>query len=390
MMRLENELDERAKLKACVIGVGFAGSYNAQQIHKNLNIPAFIINSSVKDLSGGVIDKEIPSFIIGGDGRGAGNDRQKSKEMFKHNGRNLLEKTETFIRMITTSDIVYVAFSTAGGTGSGTGPDLVRLLMKMYPQKVIIPLVIAPKTVDSSLSQYNNLECINELDALECPYVIGDLDRFRNDSDNVAYEKMSAWTVENARELSGMELSISDSGMMDENDLTNVISAKGYLARYTVKVNSNDLERHDIQDMLLEEMQKSPAMTIQKDKHVSWGGLIVNLPAEIDDPIRSGDLSKIIQAVGEPKHFYKNYSVSSSTKGSVTIILSGMSLPYNRLSQCTSKVKDYIKATQESQRNISLSADLAELGGNLFGGFSTKSAQEPNEGVATALDDFFS
>ena len=83
-------------------------------------------------------------------------------------------------------------------------------MRKMHPKKIIIPIAIAPKTCDSSLSQYNNLHCVNELDALEGPYMIGDLDRFLHDSDNVAYEKMSEWVVESVRKLSGMELSLSE------------------------------------------------------------------------------------------------------------------------------------------------------------------------------------
>lgn len=393
--KFEAALDERAKLKSCVIGIGFAGSFNAQQVHEKLDIPAFVINSSVKDLSDGVISKEIPAFIIGKDGRGAGNDRMKSKEMFKSNGRNLLEKTETFIHMVDQSDICFVIFSTAGGTGSGTGPELVKFLRKMHPQKIIIPIVIAPKTCDSSLSQYNNLHCINELDALEGPYMIGDLDRFLHDSDNVAYDKMSEWVVESVRKLSGMEMSLSDSGMMDENDLSNVISEKGYMVQYTIEVNAKNIESTDIQDMLIAKLSTSPAMMIQRDHKVAWGGLVVNIPSEINDPIRTGDLSKIFQVAGEPRHVYKNYSVSKSTKGTVTLILSGLSLPYNRISESTSKVKDFLKATQENQRNVSLGADLAELDvmdmDISFGGFTKKSSSTDNvdSEVAAAMDDFF-
>lgn len=391
---LEMTLNERAKLKSSVVGVGFAGSFNAQQVHQKLEIPAFIVNSSIKDLSDGIIDKNIPSFIIGRDGRGAGNDRIKSKEMFKSNGRKLLESTEGFVHMVSDSDIIFVIFSTAGGTGSGTGPDLVKFMRKMNPQKIVIPIVIAPKSSDSSLSQYNNLECINELDALGGPYCIGDLNYFLDENDNVAYEKMSSWVVETVQKLSGMEMLLSDSGMMDENDLSNVISEKGYMVQYTIEVKST--EAKDIQDMLLAKMASSPAMMIQKDRHVTWGGLIVNIPSEIDDPVRTGNLSKIFQSAGEPKHVYKNYAVSKSTKGTVTLILSGMSLPYNRLSESTTKVKEYLKTSVETQRNISLGADLAELSSDdvtaSFRGFTRKTSnhtQEDDEALAAELGDFF-
>lgn len=384
--KAQKVLNERVKLKVSAVGVGFAGSYNAQAIHETLGFPAFVINSSVKDLSDGVIKKEIPSFIIGSDGRGAGNDRVKSKEMFKSNGKDLLTNNETFVRMINESDIVFVIFSSAGGTGSGTGPDLTNLCRKMYSDKTFIPIVISPKSHDSSLSQYNNLECINELDSYEGPYVIGDLERFANENENVAYEKMSKWVVETVQKLSGMDMEMSDSGMMDENDLLNLISAPGYLTQYTVEITNKELEQSDVQDILLKKISTSPAMLIQKDKNVAWGGLIVNLPEDITDSVKTGDVTKLINVVGEPKHFYKNYSVSRSTKGTVTLILSGLSLPYNRLSESKDRVKEYINATSKAQRNISLAQDLAEINGGGFGGFSAKKSEPTN----AAIDEYFS
>lgn len=382
-------LNEKVKLNTCCIGIGFAGSYNTQQVYDKLEIPAFIINSSTKDLSNEIINKEIPSFIIGKDGRGAGNDRVNAREMLKANGRKLLEDNEVFVRMIAESDIVVVIFSTAGGTGSGAGPNVVKLLGTMYPGKIVIPVVIAPKSIDSPLSQFNNLECINEIDALNCPYVIGDLDRFCDLNDNEAYEKMSEWVVEVVRNISGMNLDLSDSGMMDENDLQTVISEDGYLAQYTVEVNAKLLEKCDIQDLLIKAITESPAMGIQKDHNISWGGLIVNLPQDVNDPIRTGNLSKITHIVGTPKHIYKNYSVSKSTKGSVTLILSGLSLPYNRLSESTTVVKDFMKSQEASKREISLNDDLAGLTKGAFGGFSAAREEIAVSANKGALDDFF-
>jgi len=384
-------LNERVKLKTSVVGVGFAGSYNAQAIHEKLSIPAFIINSSIKDLSENIIKKDIPSFVIGDEGRGAGSDRQKSKELFKVNRKELVTEVESFVRMITNSDIIFIIFSSAGGTGSGTGPDLVRYCRRMYSTKTFIPIIIAPRKYDSALSQYNNLECINEIDALGGPYVIGDLDVFSSDKENVAYEKMSEWIIEVVQKLSGMDMELSDAGMMDENETLILISAPGYLVEYTIEVCSKSLENDDIQGLLNKRILSSPAMLIQRDKHVAWGGLIVNLPEDLDDPITTGDVSKITSIIGEPKHLYKNFSVSKSTKGSVTLILSGMSLPHNRLSESKERVKEYLDAEAKSQRNISLAQDLAELNGDKvqsgFGGFSMKKVNsKPVDDIDSLFD----
>lgn len=382
-------LTEKVSLKAAIIGVGFAGSFNAQAVHEALNIPAFVINTSMKDLSDSVIKKEIPSYLIGNDGRGAGNDRQRSKEMFKFNGKKLLTETAPFVKMVDNADIIFVVFSSAGGTGSGSGPELVDILRRVHPEKICIPIVISPKQYDSSLSQYNNLECINELANLEGPYVIGDLDKFATDNDDVAYEKMSKWVIETVKHLTGMDMDMSQSGMMDENDLLNLISENGYLAQYSIDVSSKMLENTDIQDLLIKQIATSPAMQIQKDRVLGWAGLVVNLPEDIVDPIKTGDTRKLLAITGEPKHMYKNFSVNQATKGTVTIILSGMSLPRNRLDESLEKVQNYIETTKKAKRNISLSSDLASLGSADVGGFGGFSGGKKTSGKSDVLDSFF-
>lgn len=382
--QIMSELKKKVKLDVAAIGVGFAGSYNVQKLNEALGIPAFVINSSVKDLSDSIIKKDIPSFIIGSEGRGAGNDRVKSKKMFKINGKELFTTNDTFLNLLKENDIIFIVFSSAGGTGSGTGPELVKLCRKQYPNKIIIPIVISPRKADSTLSQYNNIECVNEIDALEGPYIIGDLEYFASDKEDVAYEKMSEWVLENVRKISGMDYELTNAGMMDEQDLTTVISEPGYLAQYTIPVSQKILEGTDIQSLLIKKISDSPAMLIQKDKHVKWGGLVINLPNDIDDVITTGDLSIINNAVGVTKHTYKNFSSSRNATGYVTIILSGLSLPYNRLSESTEKVKEFLAAQEKTSRNISLSNDLAGLNAG-FGGFTEK-VVENNEDV---LDDYF-
>lgn len=382
--QIMSELKKKVKLDVAAIGVGFAGSYNVQKLNEALGIPAFVINSSVKDLSDSIIKKDIPSFIIGSEGRGAGNDRVKSKKMFKINGKELFTTNDTFLNLLKENDIIFIVFSSAGGTGSGTGPELVKLCRKQYPNKIIIPIVISPRKADSTLSQYNNIECVNEIDALEGPYIIGDLEYFASDKEDVAYEKMSEWVLENVRKISGMDYELTNAGMMDEQDLTTVISEPGYLAQYTIPVSQKILEGTDIQSLLIKKISDSPAMLIQKDKHVKWGGLVINLPNDIDDVITTGDLSVINNAVGVTKHTYKNFSSSRNATGYVTIILSGLSLPYNRLSESTEKVKEFLAAQEKTSRNISLSNDLAGLNAG-FGGFTEK-VVENNEDV---LDDYF-
>lgn len=377
--QIMSELTEKVKLKVGCIGVGFAGSYNAQKLNEKLGIPAFVINSSVRDLNEGIISRDIPSFIIGADGRGAGNSREKSLALFKSNGRQLFENNASFLELLGKNDIIFVIFSSAGGTGSGTGPYVVKEARKRFPKATLIPIIISPRREDDPLCQYNNSECVHDVEKLGGPYMIGDLETFANDQLPDAYEKMSEWVIESVRKIGGMDFELSNAGMLDENDLLTLISEPGYLVQYTVNVTSKDLEKEDIQSLLLKKVSSSAAMVTQKDKNISLGGMVINLPNDINDPITTGNFSSINTQLGEPMHWYKNFSVSKNASGTVTMILSGLSFPVNRISESLTKAKEFAKTREKYQRNTDISQELAMLSTDGLFKLNTKKEVEEDD-----------
>ena len=86
-------------------------------------------------------------------------------------------------------------------------------------------------------------------------------------------------------------------------------------------------------------------------------GIITNLPDEVNDPIKAGNYSELEGYVGKPLATFENYSVSDSPSGSVIVILSGMSLPYNTLMTSIKKVEEYEKGSKV-EKKVDLSADL--------------------------------
>lgn len=142
MTKTENKeyLENDVKLKVCIIGVGNAGNRVIEKAHEG-GYPTLAVNTSIKDLS-----DLVPSFIAGYEARGAGKDRDKAKSLFKVNGKKLFQ-LQSFIDMVSVSDIVYVIAATAGGTGSG--PDLISLLSSIIniPIKASYLLWYTTKTI---------------------------------------------------------------------------------------------------------------------------------------------------------------------------------------------------------------------------------------------------
>ena len=322
-------------LKYMVIGVGNAGSQVAVQAMK-FGFPVIVINSSDKDLGKNVITNKIPALIIGGR-RGAGRNRDTAKQFLKDDLQKIFS-TEGFIHTVQESDVIFVVASTAGGTGSGCAPLLVNRLQKMFPQKIIIFYGILPKNSEAPQAQFNTLECLKEVTNKKSPmtYMLADLSAYENDAAEVAYEKICNYIANTMCVLRGDTTHESPYGMIDENDLVTIIGEPGYMAVYTISsVTQTELEKSTSQRLLIRQIQESPTCRIQMDKKVMKMGIIIDAPSSIEDASKSANFAELEAYTGTPLDAFMNYSISSTGRGSISLIMSGCSAPMDRIADCT-------------------------------------------------------
>ena len=193
--RANEMLADRVRLKISIIGIGNAGNQLLNEAIKRENIRVFAVNSSQKDLGNAVTNAEIPSFIIGHDAKGAGKSRESAAAFFQQNGAELATVVPAFSNMCDSSDVIIVAGSTAGGTGSGVAPQMIRLLQMMYNNKIIIYVGILPRITDAPKAQQNSIECLNEIQECKVPYLLADLDFYKGIPNNVAYQKIQQYLM---------------------------------------------------------------------------------------------------------------------------------------------------------------------------------------------------
>jgi len=383
-------LEKDVRLKIAVIGVGNAGNQAIIKVHKE-NIPVYAVNTSIKDLSDTILDDTIPSFIIGHESRGAGKDRNKANALWKENGRELFQEP-IFMKMMQHSDIIFVSFATGGGTGSEIGPEISSVLVRMFPKKIIIPYGIAPKNSDSITAKNNNIQAIDEIKSLNVPYLIDDLSFFEDKPNDVAFDEIGKHVVETIKVIAMKYLTISGSQMIDENDMKIISSEPGYMGVYFVdKLTNANLESKTLQAIMIDKIKKSPTMAIQKDGIYKQMGAIINCPSDMMEVTKTGNYSELYQFLGgTSKGCFENYSVTSGTSGQFIIILSGMTLPINRIN-C------YIEAIKEHEENlkrvkeINLSQDVdryAFLSGNNSEKLSSDTTAT-NAEVNNVLNDIF-
>lgn len=353
---ISEELADRVKLSISVIGVGNAGNQVVARAFKR-GYPVFAINSSAKDLSNEITNSQIPSFMIGKEGRGGGKIREVAQELMTQNGINLLG-VNAFTSMVEASDVVFVVGSTAGGTGSGVAPGLCGMLQEMYPGKIIIYYGIIPKLADSVLAQSNTLTCIDEITKLEpaIPYMLADLSYYEDVSNDVAYADIGEHIINSIDVIAGKYLNYSENGMIDENDMRVIIGEPGYMSIYFLdKVTHQMVDKESIQSQMIRLIKHSPAVDIIHDGIVKELGVIVNCPNAMNEATKTGNYNELTSFIGTPFAIYENYSIRESVPtGQFITILSGQNLPYGRLSQLTAIVE---AAREKFAMNQSISLD---------------------------------
>lgn len=359
---------EGTGIKVAVIGVGNGGSQSAIAAVRH-GIPAMVFNTSEKDLDDSLIGSQIKGYLIG-DGRGSGKDRDNAMVLLKSNGKGGIKEIFTnphFKATVEPADVVFVTFSTGGGTGSGIGPTLASMIHKAYGNKVVIPYGILPKNAESVMAQANSIACVDDMTKTGTPYMLADLGFYENESQEIAFAKIGEYMAETMCVIRGDYLKMSTSGMADERDMLTVISEPGYMIINMKRdITETMLASKTLQSFLVDEIKSSPACRIQKDHLLQYNLIVANVNSSVNDPVKVGDYSELNEFIGEPKATYTNFSVDDTISDfDVFCIISGLTVPMDRFAAAKAKVKaNKEKYEKQSALNLSGEREATSIKGN--------------------------
>ena len=344
-------LKEKVKLKCTVCGVGNAGSQFVDAAYKAGFRNVFCINSSSKDMDNDVLNANIPCFLVGSDGRGAGMNRNAAKELFKMNYRNLFEN-QKFVQYCEESDVIVIGTSCSGGTGSGISPIVVKAVKQMYPNKIVMFYGILPRLTSSDVELSNAMECVAEIEELNksglgIPYMLADLNYYEGISNEVAFVKVVEKMATDIKVIAGDYLNYSKYRMIDENDMKVIISPSGYLSIYKIdNITQQMVDKESIQSMLIKQIKNSPAVEIARDGLVDQMAFIYSVPEDMGDSAKSGDYAEINNYVGRPLGIFENYAIVRGGTAQVILIVSGQSYPVGKMTT----INEIIRSGAEARR----------------------------------------
>lgn len=283
------------KNKIGFIGIGQGGGNIAQLLDKS-GYKTFVINTSKEDLDTLNIKEKhlIPNS------EGCNHNRSKAIEYTKKHYKELLEKIlNIFIR----HEIIYLVFSSGGGTGSGIGVILAELMAKKMKNKTIGVVCILPSNKEMPKIQVNAYQCFTELSQIKELGGVFILDN--NKDDKLSINKRF---VELFNDLVNINRHISVKGNIDNAEIKELLRVRGCIV----------VSKTDSIGKIVRSLDNSIFPEIEKDKN------IVYLAMSLIDEVNIEDITK---ELGIPYDMYINYN----NNGQNIIVASGLSFFSSRL-----------------------------------------------------------
>lgn len=315
------------KDKIGFIAIGQAGG-NIGKLFEDRGFSVLYLNTSQEDLQT-LKDAKFLYHIAGGEG--CNKDRTKAKQLviddFDNISKEIYEKMDV--------SMVYVIFSSGGGTGSGCGPMLVDLLQGDIEDGVgsieaVGAITILPGETESVKAHINAYECLSELTDIENMAGTIIIDNSKGEKLNLNKQLVKVF----CDFLDIPRLHHDERGNIDQAEVKETLKAKGMTIFAELPANKATTAA------LLEKFKKSIFAPIEPDRVIKYialsGAGTVNI----------SDMSK---EIGVPVDVFQTYNEKM-----VICCLSGLNYPIKRLEEI------YTKATEHQEtilKNLSATSE---------------------------------
>ena len=315
------------KNKIGFVAIGQAGG-NIGRLLEERGYQVLFVNTSQEDLD--TLHNVKYKYHIPG-GEGCNKDRTKAKKLIIDNYDSLSKEIEEKINR----DMLFVIFSSGGGTGSGVGPMLIDLLCD--DEKLVGGITVLPGRSESLKSQINAYECFRELTGIQGMASTIILD---NDKSTDRLRINAAFVNMFTRFLEIPDKYKSVKGNIDKAEIVETLRSHGMAIISSITSPGGA-------SALIESFAKNIFAPIEADRVIKY----ITLTGP--ESVRSDEIEKV---VGTPIDTFRSYN------DSITLcMLAGLNYPKVRLDGIHKMVMDNKDAML---KNLSAPAE-AELKGDL-------------------------
>jgi hypothetical protein len=314
------------KNKIGFIAVGQAGG-NVGRLLEEKGYDVISINTSDEDLD--TLQNVKHRYHIPG-GEGCNKDRNKAKQLVIDNFDAISKEINEKIN----KEMLFVIFSSGGGTGSGVGPMLIDLLID--DNKTVGAITVLPGQAESLKSHINAYECFCELSNIQgmaCTFIID------NEKNTDKLKLNSIFVNMFTRFLDIPARYKSEKGNIDRAEIEETLKSRGMAIVSSLSDGNNNTSA------LITSFRKNIFAPLEDDRVIKY--ITLSAPD-------NSNFVELEKAVGTPIDTFRTYNNTSTI-----CMLSGLSYPHTRLEIVRKKVmdnKDVIKknltaTTQQKMKN---------------------------------------
>lgn len=328
-------MSNTVKKKSGFLAIG-AGGGNVCVPFCKAGYPSLFINSAKLDLDSLTDIEEENKYHIPG-GEGCNKDRKKSKELFRKDIDNIINKIKEKLSGI---EYLFIVGSAGGGTASGVLASMKRIAMSELGIKACIIITILPNTkMESVKALINAYETLAEIEQVEEAGMTVILDNDKN-TNKLRINEMFFCYLDAL--LSNESSSVL--GNVDNAEIEELISTTGMAIISKLGKDKSNTQR------LISTFHSNIYAPIEDDKIIKYMGLInVDNGKEIQ-------VEDIYDDIGTPLDAFVGYEADATV-----CILSGLSLPYAKMAEIKGIIdsnKDTIKRNLTAQNKSKLSEGL--------------------------------
>jgi cell division GTPase FtsZ len=355
-------------IEMAVIGVGQAGSRIAETMHKR-GYDVGVINTSAQDLEHIEVMPQQKLLLEGSLG-GTGKDQDLGRELFADSAEDIVK----FVRPILAgNNMVYLAASGGGGTGSSSIDTMIPLL---YDEGVPVGVIyVLPKATEDAQSKRNSIETLSRLAALASRDVVSSLVVVDNAQIEQIYAGLGQskfWEVSNnaivdpLTTFNTLTATPSRHTSLDPSDFGKIISC-GDCSIYGQLVVEDYMEETALAEAVIESLTDNMLAEGFNLEQTRVGGVIITGPASALEQLPAVNINYCFHLISEKTNgasiFQGVYEVDTKAD-EVTIYtwFAGLGLPMDRIENLKkeSEAQAKIARDKEKGRASAMTLDLGE------------------------------
>ena len=301
------------KKKIGFIAIGQAGG-NIGRLFEERGFSVLYLNTSKEDLQT-LKNVKHTYHIAGGDG--CHKDRLTAKRLVAEDFENISREIQEKLNV----PILYVIFSSGGGTGSGCGPMLIDLLAEEIAERtdggLVGAITVIPDEKESVKAQINCYECFTELMAIDGIASTLAVDNAKGDKLSLNRQFVSAFMDF----IAIPDQCRDERGNIDKAEIEEALRAKGMLVITKVPVRDNTTAA------VLGSFRENIFAPIEPDRVIRYIALAAAGTVDVD---------AVYKEVGIPVDVFQTYSDKTTI-----CCLSGLNYPKTRLETVYKKAVEH-------------------------------------------------